>query len=124
MRRHIGIILTLVLFCAVGARAQEQSSAAKPPAVAAAPSELVLLSARIKQLEIQLDAEQRKNAVLTGRLAISEQPQARQDIAKQLAALDKAAGCALDWIANPPACKPASAAPGAKPADKPAPPAK
>lgn len=74
--------------------------------IAEAPADAVLLKARIVQLESQLAALTTEGTVCRAQLAIAQQPQVQQQQAKDRQAIEKDAGCVLDWTANPPVCKP------------------
>lgn len=71
--------------------------------VAASPESL--LKARIAQLEIQLQQIQAELIVCSARSVVATQATVAQEQQKQRAAIEKDAGCAIDWTVNPPVCK-------------------
>jgi hypothetical protein len=63
------------------------------------------LKARIAQLEAQLAQLQTEGAVCRAQFALAVQPKEQQAQAQQRQAIEKDAGCQVDWAVNPPACR-------------------
>lgn len=66
----------------------------------------VLLKAHVVQLEGQLQESRGLLAVCSANLAISQQPQAIKARDDARVAIEREAGCVIDWTASPPVCVP------------------
>lgn len=68
-------------------------------------SPVTLLKARIAQLEAQVTQLQGDNTMCAARVVLATQPAAQKAFDDTRVALEKEAGCAIDWKVVPPACK-------------------
>ncbi len=93
--RTLGGIGAAVLLASAFGQAQE------PKAL----TDLQQAKARIVQLESANAKVSAENAVLTARLAILAQQQQDTTAKATIQALDKEAGCSIDWTAIPPTCQ-------------------
>ena len=92
---HALVMVTMMFAVSAGIVAQDKKS----------PSSETLLKAQVAQLTAQLAAASNEIAVLRAQLAMATQAQTQKQLSDQRAAIEKEAGCPLDWNANPPACK-------------------
>lgn len=74
-------------------------------AEAPAPSSEILLRARVAQLEAQLAQMSVSESSCRAQLMATQVQVANTRFAADRQAIEKQAGCALDWNAVPPACK-------------------
>lgn len=73
-------------------------------AVTAAPGSPVLLKARIVQLESQVKTLLTENALLKAQVLMAQRPKDLDDDKAARAAVEKDAGCAINWNVTPPVC--------------------
>lgn len=87
-------VVAVLLFVGVATYAAQGTPQASP----------VLLKAYVTQLEAQVQELKALLAVCGANLAISQQPQAIKARDDARVAIEREAGCVIDWTASPPVC--------------------